>query len=105
MNILIQNVCLVDFLKWDLIWQKILCGDVFVLNTCVVRQSAEDTATGMLGRLGKEKKNSGNQIIGVTGCMVALKNLNLNVVSSCGCLVRSSGVWTLFGTSRRSARP
>ena len=39
-------------------------------NTCVVRQSAEDTATGMLGRLGKEKKNSGNQIIGVTGCMV-----------------------------------
>jgi len=24
----------------------------------------------MLGRLGKEKKNSGNQIIGVTGCMV-----------------------------------
>ena len=45
-------------------------ADVFVLNTCVVRQSAEDTATGMLGRLGKEKKNSGNQIIGVTGCMV-----------------------------------
>ena len=45
-------------------------ADVFVLNTCVVRQSAEDTATGMLGRLGKDKKNRGNQIIGVTGCMV-----------------------------------
>jgi len=47
-----------------------VAADVFVLNTCVVRQSAEDTATGMLGRLGKDKKNRGNQIIGVTGCMV-----------------------------------
>ena len=45
-------------------------ADVVVLNTCVVRQSAEDTATGMLGRLGKKKRNHPNRIIGVTGCMV-----------------------------------
>ncbi len=45
-------------------------ADVVVLNTCVVRQSAEDTATGMLGRLGKKKRNHPTRIIGVTGCMV-----------------------------------
>ena len=45
-------------------------ADVVVLNTCVVRQSAEDTATGMLGRLGKKKRNHPSRIIGVTGCMV-----------------------------------
>ena len=45
-------------------------ADVVVLNTCVVRQSAEDTATGMLGRLGKKKQNHPSRIIGVTGCMV-----------------------------------
>ena len=28
-------------------------SDVIVLNTCVVRQSAEDTATGLLGKLKK----------------------------------------------------
>ena len=31
-------------------------ADIVVLNTCVVRQSAEDTATGLLGRLAKQKK-------------------------------------------------
>ena len=30
-------------------------ADVVVLNTCVVRQSAEDTATGMLGKLKRVK--------------------------------------------------
>ena len=45
-------------------------ADVVVLNTCVVRQSAEDTATGMLGRLGKKKRNHPSRVIGVTGCMV-----------------------------------
>ena len=45
-------------------------ADVVVLNTCVVRQSAEDTATGMLGRLGKKKRNHPSRSIGVTGCMV-----------------------------------
>ena len=35
-------------------------ADVVVLNTCVVRQSAEDTATGLIGRLGKNTK--GNDI-------------------------------------------
>ncbi len=54
-------------------------ADVVVLNTCVVRQSAEDTATGMLGRLARVKRkkpgrpdrpNRPDQVIAVMGCMV-----------------------------------
>ena len=45
-------------------------ADVVVLNTCVVRQSAEDTATGMLGRIGKRMKGNSDRMIAVMGCMV-----------------------------------
>jgi len=44
-------------------------ADIVVLNTCVVRQSAEDTATGLLGKLAKQKKRK-STFICVTGCMV-----------------------------------
>ena len=42
---------------------------IVVLNTCVVRQAAEDKATGLLGKLAKQKKKN-NTFICVTGCMV-----------------------------------
>ena len=45
-------------------------ADVVVLNTCVVRQSAEDTATGLLGRIGKRMKGNTDRMIAVMGCMV-----------------------------------
>ena len=45
-------------------------ADVVVLNTCVVRQSAEDTATGMLGKLKKVKDADPHRMIVVMGCMV-----------------------------------
>ncbi|MQG88336.1 MAG: tRNA (N6-isopentenyl adenosine(37)-C2)-methylthiotransferase MiaB [SAR202 cluster bacterium] len=45
-------------------------ADVVVLNTCVVRQSAEDTATGLIGRLGKNIKGNDDRIVAVMGCMV-----------------------------------
>ena len=44
-------------------------ANIIVLNTCVVRQSAEDTATGLLGKLLKPK-NKDKRYICVTGCMV-----------------------------------
>ena len=44
-------------------------ADVVVLNTCVVRQSAEDTATGMLGKLKKVKDADPDRMIVVMGCM------------------------------------
>lgn len=45
-------------------------ADVVVLNTCVVRQSAEDTATGMLGSLNRDTSAPAGRMIVVTGCMV-----------------------------------
>tara|TARA_B100001179_G_scaffold108799_1_gene77503 strand:- start:470 stop:1765 length:1296 start_codon:yes stop_codon:yes gene_type:complete len=51
-------------------------ANIIVLNTCVVRQSAEDTATGLLGKLLKFKNND-KRYICVTGCMVESNTKNL----------------------------
>ncbi len=48
-------------------------ADVVVLNTCVVRQSAEDTATGLLGRLKPVKHAHPERVIAVMGCLVGPK--------------------------------
>ncbi len=53
-------------------------ADVVVLNTCVVRQSAEDTATGMLGALKKEKEKDPARRIAVMGCMVGPQSKELS---------------------------
>jgi tRNA-2-methylthio-N6-dimethylallyladenosine synthase len=46
-------------------------ADLAVVNTCVVRQKAEDRATGYLGRLRKLKgARNGDMQIAVMGCMV-----------------------------------
>ena len=45
-------------------------ADVVVLNTCVVRQSAEDKAVGTLTSLKPSKKSNPNKIIALMGCMV-----------------------------------
>ena len=52
-------------------------ADVVVLNTCVVRQSAEDTATGMLGKLKKVKDANSDRMIVVMGCMVGPNDADL----------------------------
>ena len=52
-------------------------ADVVVLNTCVVRQSAEDTATGLLGRLKPVKYAHPDRVIAVMGCMVGPKQDDL----------------------------
>jgi tRNA-2-methylthio-N6-dimethylallyladenosine synthase len=44
-------------------------ADLAVVNTCVVRQKAEDRAAGYLGKLRKLKESRGTQIA-VMGCMV-----------------------------------
>lgn len=50
--------------------EEISDADVIVLNTCVVRQSAEDTATGLLGKLKTVKLTSPDRLLAVMGCMV-----------------------------------
>lgn len=47
-------------------------ADVIVLNTCVVRQSAEDKAVGRLSSLKKNKKQNPDLVICLMGCMVGV---------------------------------
>jgi tRNA-2-methylthio-N6-dimethylallyladenosine synthase len=49
-------------------------ADVIVLNTCVVRQSAEDKATGRLSSLRPLKINNSRLVINLMGCLVSPRN-------------------------------
>ncbi len=48
-------------------------ADVIVLNTCVVRQSAEDKAIGRVTSLAPLKKKNPNLVINLMGCMVGVR--------------------------------
>ena len=48
-------------------------ADVIVLNTCMVRQSAEDRAYGRLNGLRPLAKNNPNLVVAVMGCMIGVK--------------------------------
>ncbi len=49
-------------------------ADIYVVNTCVVRQSAEDKAYGRLGELAELKRDQPDKIIGLMGCMVGVRD-------------------------------
>ncbi|HYN88594.1 MAG TPA: tRNA (N6-isopentenyl adenosine(37)-C2)-methylthiotransferase MiaB [Ardenticatenaceae bacterium] len=49
-------------------------ADVIVLNTCVVRQGAEDKVYGRLGSLKPLKERPNPPVIGLMGCLVGVKN-------------------------------
>ncbi len=49
-------------------------ADVIVLNTCVVRQSAEDKAYGRLHSLRPLKEQRPDMVINLMGCLVGVKN-------------------------------
>jgi len=49
-------------------------ADVIVLNTCVVRQSAEDRAYGRLGQLKVLKEAYPGKVIGLMGCLVGVRD-------------------------------
>ena len=44
-------------------------ADVVLVNTCAVRERAEDKVFSALGELRKLKQNKPSMLIGVTGCM------------------------------------
>ena len=52
-------------------------ADVVVLNSCVVRQSAEDKVVGMLGGLKHVKDDSPDKVVALMGCMVGAKTQEL----------------------------
>jgi tRNA-2-methylthio-N6-dimethylallyladenosine synthase len=49
-------------------------ADVIVLNTCVVRQSAENKIYGRLGSLKPLKERQPKPVIGVMGCLVGVRD-------------------------------
>ena len=46
-------------------------ADLIILNTCAIRQHAEEKALSMLGRFKALKKKNNDLIVGVCGCMAA----------------------------------
>ncbi len=52
-------------------------ADIIVLNSCVVRQGAEDKVTGRLGSLKKLKREQPDKLISLMGCMVGPDNTDL----------------------------
>src|SRR3990172_4473138 len=48
-------------------------ADVIVLNTCVVRQSAEDKAVGRLSSLRPLKQQRPDLVINLMGCLVGVR--------------------------------
>src|SRR5690606_20740095 len=49
-------------------------ADILVVNTCVVRQTAEDKAMGRLLLLKQVKEQMPDKVIGVMGCMVGVRD-------------------------------
>ncbi len=49
-------------------------ADIMIVNTCVVRQSAEDRGLGRLQLLSKIKEAQPDKVIGVMGCMVGVRD-------------------------------
>ena len=49
-------------------------ADIYVVNTCVVRQSAEDKAYGRLMQLHGEKRQNPDKVIGIMGCLVGVRD-------------------------------
>ncbi len=48
-------------------------ADILVLNTCVVRQQAEDAATGYITQMKPMKQRNPDKVLGVMGCMVGVR--------------------------------
>ena len=52
-------------------------ADLVVLNSCVVRQSAENKVTGTLGMMKSVKAKKPGQILALMGCMVGARTADL----------------------------
>lgn len=50
--------------------ENIAEADVILVNTCCVRETAENKIFGLLGRLARLKKGKHKPLIGIAGCMV-----------------------------------
>ncbi len=52
-------------------------ADIVLLNTCAVREQAEQKAIGKSGHLSRRKRNNPNFVLGLMGCMVQNRGTDL----------------------------
>ncbi len=57
-------------------------ADLVIMNTCAVRQKAEEKVFGRIGRLGKMKENNPGMIIAISGCMVQQEEVAKKIAKS-----------------------
>lgn len=74
-------------------------ADIIVLNTCCVRETAENKVFGLLGRLGQLKKQKPQLIIAMGGCMSQQEHIGKRVKQ------RFKYVDIVFGTHNIHALP
>ena len=75
-------------------------ADIVVLNTCVVRQNAEDKAVGTLTSLKPTIELNPDKVIALMGCMVGPNTTNLekrfpfvDVLRKGGLIADLKGIW------------
>lgn len=74
-------------------------ADLIILNTCAVRESAEDRVFGIVGSMKKLKEQKPSLIIGISGCMTAQSHVAEKIKRS------YPQVDFVLGTSAISALP
>ncbi len=74
-------------------------SDVVLLNTCAIRENAEQRIWGVLGQLKGKKRENPNMIIGICGCMPQEENATNKILESYGFID------IVFGTHNRHHIP
>src|SRR5690554_2611889 len=54
-------------------------ADIIILNTCCIRENAEEKVYGRVGKFRKLKQKKPNMIIAIGGCMVQQKGIAENI--------------------------
>ncbi len=61
-----------------------MSADVVILNTCAIRENAEQRIWGVLGQLKGKKRENPNMLIGIAGCMPQEENATNKILESYG---------------------